>query len=85
VYILQSDSTRRFYVGSTSDIEKRLGYHNAGKCRSTRKRGPWRIVHTEPFETRGEALIREQHIKAMKSRGYIEDLLQTPVQGDGKE
>ena len=85
IYILQSESTGRFYVGSTSDIEKRLGYHNAGRCRSTRNHGPWQVVYTEPYQTRREALVRERHIKSMKSRQHIEGLLQAPTPGDAKE
>jgi len=35
-YVLKSLSTGRHYYGSTSDIEKRLKYHNSGKVRSTK-------------------------------------------------
>jgi predicted GIY-YIG superfamily endonuclease len=29
LYILQSQSTNRYYIGQTQDIQKRLTYHNA--------------------------------------------------------
>jgi predicted GIY-YIG superfamily endonuclease len=38
VYILQSDATDRFYVGSTDDLERRLAYGRSiiVGCESTR-------------------------------------------------
>ena len=42
-YILESTSTGRFYIGQTSDLEARLGRHNAGKNRSTKSGIPWRV------------------------------------------
>jgi predicted GIY-YIG superfamily endonuclease len=29
LYILQSESTGRFYIGQTQDLPERLAYHNA--------------------------------------------------------
>jgi len=76
VYILQAgDGT--FYTGQTKDPENRLKRHNAGRVRSTKIKTPWRIVHTERFATRTEAMKREKQIKARKSRAYIESLVRT--------
>ena len=49
VYILQSESTNRFYIGQTQDVEERLAYHNANYSKSLKNRGPWRLVHQENF------------------------------------
>ena len=55
--------TTRSYVGWTTDLEKRLAAHNAGAgAKSTRGR-QWRMVHTEGFKTRGEAMAREYALK----------------------
>lgn len=52
------------YVGSTNDIEKRVAVHNAGKgAKYTRGRLPVKLLYTESFETKGEALKREIQIK----------------------
>lgn len=63
VYILKcKDGT--LYTGSTNDIEKRVLVHNAGKgAKYTRGRLPVKLVHSESFETKGEALRRESLIK----------------------
>ncbi len=65
VYILECrDGT--LYVGSTNDIDKRLGVHNAGKgAKYTRGRTPVVLRYSEVFATKGEALKREMALKAL--------------------
>ncbi len=75
VYILQSESTGRYYVGQTKHLPERLEYHNANYSKALRNRGPWRLVHTEVFSTRKEAVGRERSIKRQKDRHFIERLL----------
>jgi putative endonuclease len=75
LYILQSESTGRFYVGQTQDVPSRLAYHNANYSKSLKNRGPWRLIYTEPFQTRSEAMTRESQIKSWKDRRMIEKLL----------
>ena len=72
VYILQSELDGTYYVGSTHDLEMRVVRHNQGGSRYTKARQPWKLVHSEQFESKSEALIRERHIKKRKSREYIE-------------
>jgi hypothetical protein len=40
VYILQSESTDRFYIGQRQDLEERLSYHNGNYSKSLKNRGP---------------------------------------------
>ena len=75
VYILQSETNGSYYVGQTADVEGRLKRHNAGTERSTRGKGPWKLVYVEQYATRGEAMAREAEIKARKKRTYIEKLI----------
>ena len=65
VYVLGSVGQGGFktYVGWTNDLERRLAAHNTGKgARSTRGR-TWRILYSESFATRREAMSREWHLK----------------------
>ena len=75
VYILQSEATGRYYVGQTKDLRERLTYHNAGYSLSLRNRGPWKLVYSESYATRSEAVLREQSLKRQKSRESIERLV----------
>jgi putative endonuclease len=61
-------------VGSTENVEKRLQEHSSGKSLSTRAGIPWDLIHTESFETRSQAMLREQKIKARGIKRYLSDL-----------
>ena len=66
VYILQSETSARYYIGSTADLAKRVKRHNANRNKSTRLQGPWRVVYEEDFPTRQDAYRREMEIKNYK-------------------
>jgi putative endonuclease len=48
VYVLRSEATGEHYVGFTSDLTQRVGQHNNGITKSTKNRGPWKLVYQEP-------------------------------------
>lgn len=75
VYVLGSFHKGRYisYVGWTNDVPQRLEKHNAGTgARSTRGRA-WTLLHTEPFQTRNEAMSREWHLK--RDRAFRKKLM----------
>ena len=71
VYVVEcSDGT--LYTGYTTDIERRLGEHNAGNgAKYTRGRTPIALRHSETFETKGDALSREHEIKRLSREEKI--------------
>jgi putative endonuclease len=68
IYIIRcSDGT--LYTGYTTEPERRLEEHNAGKgSKYTRSRLPVELAYLEPSPSRASALRREFEIKRM-SRG----------------
>jgi putative endonuclease len=76
LYILQSNTTSRFYVGSTDNLERRVKEHEDGKCISTRNRGPWTLVYSEKFNEVAEARGREYEIKRWKSENESDPYLE---------
>jgi putative endonuclease len=74
-YILWSEALQKFYIGFTEDLEERLRYHNAGNVKFTSLGTPWRIVHSEIYPTRAEAMRRERQIKAWKSATSVRNLI----------
>ena len=57
VYILYSDSGKKHYVGFTANIEQRLIAHNhLGKKGFTTRYRPWKIIHTDEFQNKNEAM-----------------------------
>ncbi len=77
MYILRSQATNRFYIGSAMDVEGRLAEHQRGQTRSTRGRGPWVLVYQESFDTIAEARRREMQLKRWKSHRTIQQLIDT--------
>ncbi len=75
VYILQSIKNGRYYIGSTSDIQRRLIEHNHGKNISTRNKGPYKLIYSEEFESRQLASKREYLIKSYKGGNAFKKLL----------
>ena len=74
-YIIYSASIDKYYIGYTHDLKLRLLRHNFGSSRSTKSGIPWILVYYEEFESKSEAIKRENYIKSKKSRDFIEKLI----------
>ena len=65
VYILEC-ADKSLYTGITTNLERRLAEHAAGKgAKYTKGRGPFRLVYSETCAGRTEATRREAAIKLM--------------------
>ena len=76
VYILYSKVIDKYYVGQSDNVDERLKSHLAGISGYTSVAQDWIVAYTEVFETRSEAIKRENQIKKKKSRKYIDWLIQ---------
>ncbi len=65
-YILQSKLDKKFYIGSTKDLRKRLREHNSGLVKSTKSRKPFELIYYEAYKAENSARNRE---KSLKLRG----------------
>ncbi len=85
IYIIESDEGYR-YIGSTTDIAKRLFQHQnhlAGwtkretKSKSfwTKRGTKWALVYSEKFDTKTEALRREKWLKPGHGRDFLKKVL----------
>lgn len=69
-YVLKcSDSG--WYIGSTSDLHRRMSQHKAGESENTRKRLPVELVYFEACRSLEAARIREKQLKTGFGRGYL--------------
>jgi putative endonuclease len=75
VYILESQFDGTFYIGYTSDLEKRLSQHNSGKTKYTSRKIPWKVVYREEITTKSEALKRERFLKKQRNRDFYLNLI----------
>jgi len=75
VYILQSEMDGSYYVGSSADPVDRLAKHNRPHKGYTASKQPWKLIFVLWLENKTMAQKKERHIKAMKSKKYLEDLI----------
>ena len=79
VYILYSKKLNRYYIGYTSDFETRLEFHKIAETHKfTYNANDWEIFFKIECESKQQALAIEKHIKQMKSKTYIENLVKYP-------
>ncbi|MEK7588239.1 MAG: GIY-YIG nuclease family protein [Patescibacteria group bacterium] len=71
VYVLQSSIDNNLYIGCTSDINKRLGYHNKGKVKSTKSRRPLKLIYKEDYDNIYEAFRVERYYKTPKGKSEL--------------
>ena len=69
---------RRYYIGSTLNLETRLKEHNSGKSRYTSFTNPFELVFSQKFESIQKARKVEYRLKKMKSRKVVDKII-----GDG--
>ena len=76
VYILHSEKLDKFYVGTTTDVEKRIHEHNTAFYKdSFSVRGiPWTLFQSIVCESSSQAYAIERFIKKMKSSTFIRKL-----------
>ena len=80
VYILYSEKLDKFYIGYSAKPEERLLYHNdpVGNSIWTKRGIPWAKFLIIPCSSEKQAVNIERHVKKMKSKKYILDLLNYP-------
>ena len=71
VYALVSLTNGWLYIGLTNDPARRVREHNRGYNRSTKGKGPFRLVLQERFATRSQARQREKHLKTGAGREWL--------------
>lgn len=64
LYILQSQKSKKYYIGQTSNIDDRIKRHNNGRNISTKNGIPWKLVYYEIYSTRSEAIKKELFLKS---------------------
>ena len=81
VYILYSKKLDRYYVGSTGDVNLRLKIHNNPfeTRKFTAKGIPWELRLEIECESKAHSIQLEKLIKRMKSRKFIESLLENDL------
>ncbi len=75
VYILKSDQDGRFYIGSTSDLKRRIRQHQQGHTQTTNRMGTFHLVLSQEYRTLEIAREIERKIKRLKRKDYLEQMI----------
>lgn len=71
VYILRSlSSPDRYYVGTTTELKRRLSQHNAGESIHTNKYLPWELIEYFAFSDHQKADKFEAYLKTASGRSF---------------
>ena len=76
VYLIGSIKKRKLitYVGYTKNLKKRLSLHNSGRGAKFTRGRRWKVIYTEKYVTKKEAITREYYIKKnRKFRNFIKE------------
>ncbi len=80
VYVLFSEKDYQLYTGYSSDIEKRLGYHNRGETKSTKNRRPLKLIFCEYYLFKKDAMKREKYLKTSAGKKALKLMLGTSLE-----
>ncbi|MFH0779683.1 MAG: GIY-YIG nuclease family protein [Parcubacteria group bacterium] len=75
VYVLLSLKDKKFYIGFTNDVERRLLEHQRGENVSTAKRLPVALIYFEAFQSKKDALRRESYFKTSKGKTTLRQMI----------
>jgi len=75
VYVLISQKDHKFYIGSTSDLKKRLQQHKKGTVLATKNRLPIDLIFYEAYRNKYDAIRREDYFKSTKGKRTLKQLL----------
>jgi putative endonuclease len=77
VYILYSKSLDKYYIGEAIDLQERIKQHNSGfyDTAFTKQVSDWVLYYSIECKSRIQARKIETHIKKMKSKTYIQNLV----------
>jgi len=77
VYILYSKKLRKFYIGLTDNLKKRILEHNNGESSFTSRGGCWELVYYEAFSIKSDAVREERFLKTGQGRERRKYLLKS--------
>ena len=75
VYILRSLRDGRYYIGSTTNLGKRLKHHKGGFTPSTKRFGDVELIFQQKYESLRHARYIEKKLKNLKRKDYLDKII----------
>jgi len=75
VYILKSILDGSNYIGTTSDLKRRLQEHNSKGCKFTTAKQPYKIIWYSVFKDKIKAYKFEKYLKSGSGIAFLKKRL----------
>lgn len=62
---------QRLYIGTTTDLKRRLEKHNSGYVLATKNRIPLKLIYYESYSEISDAKRREKYLKGGKGHNEL--------------
>lgn len=82
VYVIKSLNYGSLYIGMTKDLIRRIGEHNNGDSKYTKKFLPFKLIYYEASESHVDTRSREKYLKSGMGRRYLRNRLLSSHQMD---
>jgi putative endonuclease len=81
VYVLLSHKDKKFYIGFTSNLNRRIRDHLSGRNVSTKPRRPLKLVYYEAHLSKQDAQRREKYFKTTKGKSTLKQMHRVSLEG----
>ena len=78
VYVLYNFNTRRFYIGYTTNLKRRLKEHQQAKLSHRNK--DFKTIFVETFFNKEDAKRRENYLKSSKGKSTLRAMLKETME-----
>jgi putative endonuclease len=76
IYLLENRKDGSWYIGYTSNLNKRIREHNHNQGgKTTKNRGSWKLIYSEIYINKLDAVGRELFLKSGSGRKYLKKQL----------
>ncbi len=79
VYILFSKKDKKFYIGLTQDLKRRISEHRQGKVYTTYRFNDFALIFYEAFISEIDARRREKYFKTTKGKRTLKIMLREAI------
>ena len=71
-YIIETLNGKHRFIGHCRNLKSQLNQHNSRNVKATRDNRPWRIIYSEKFKIKNDAISREKYFKSISGQKWIE-------------
>ncbi len=76
VYLLENQNDKSWYIGFTANLKERFKQHQSGEgARTTLRKPGWKIIYSEIYISKEDAVGREKFLKSGSGRKYLKKQL----------